>query len=73
MAFIPTRGFLGTIKDIVLRGFNISDALPMYAMAISGIEFGPLIDSKPKASILMTATLEAGTYMQSKPGVEPCQ
>jgi hypothetical protein len=63
MAFIATRGFLGTPSDITLRGFDIGAAPPapaIYAMTIDQLNVKPVL-SLTEVSANVSLTIDSIT------------
>lgn len=70
MAFIPARGFLGTIKDIVLRGFNIGPA-PDYAMTVGESGIKDVMTARSRISILLNASSKARDTLTAQSSIGP--
>ncbi len=68
---IGIRGFLGTIKDMVLRGFNIGP-LPYYTMSINGsITARELFSAKCNSRPLINVTSEINNILSAQSNAKP--
>ena len=57
MAHIATRGFLGAIKDVALRGYGIAAVVvpQIYGMQIMGLQISPALDCAAEAGVAISA------------------
>jgi hypothetical protein len=70
MAFIPARGFLGSIKDIVLRGFNIGPS-PFFAMRFNDMVVRELMTSGANVDPVLNSQGNVDPVLSFSADVEP--